>query len=338
MITPQTNTTLEEIAERLLKCERICVCGHSNPDGDCLGSTLGLVWALSALGKDAVALTADDSRIDKSMDFLPGSSKAISADDYLNGDYSPIDAFVCVDVPSEARMGESATAIKNTASLTITIDHHPFPERMSELSYTDPEATSTTLLIWELTKHLGITIDSPKVSDLATCIYTGLLTDSGRFINQNTTVNSFEYAAELVKYGANPSQIANNIFQSRSIASLKLDCITIKNIEFVKSTNGEDCALSHIDYADMQKLSATDDDAENTITLLRSLDGVNVACMLKGRADCVRGSIRAKDDTDVAAFAREFGGGGHRAAAGFTLKCDMAEALSLVKTHLQNLS
>lgn len=337
MVTPQTNTTLEAIAEALLAQRTLCVCGHVHPDGDCLGSTLGLVWVLRSLGKDATPLLAEDSVLDESMAFLPLAQDAVSALSYAATDPDPVDVFVCVDVPNEERLGEVASSIKDRAAITITIDHHAVPEAMSELSYTDPDITSTTMLVWELAKHLGMDPERDDLTDLATCVYTGLCTDSGRFSNQNTDALAFGCARELVEAGADPAEIARHLFQERTLASMKLDGLAISHARLFESDHGTRCAISYISSDDMRDAEATDDDAENTVSILRALKDTDVVCMLKERDGSIRGSFRAKDDSDVASLANRLGGGGHRAAAGFTLSCSLPEALALVTEQMATL-
>lgn len=335
MVTPQTNTTLQGIAELILKNSSFCVCGHVHPDGDCLGSTLGVFWILRHLGKQALPLIAENATLDPAMSFLPNSEKIINANTALEKGSGPFDVFISVDVPNESRLGESATAIKSQAKHSITIDHHAVNQAMSELSYTDPDVTSTTMLIWELAKCFNLLEAGHDISPLATCIYTGLLTDSGCFINQNTNIGTFNCASELVRYGANPSKIANHIYQSRTLASMKLDAKTIENAKFITSVSGKHCAYSFITLDDMVECSATDDDTENTVTCLRSIGGISVVCMLKERDGIIRGSFRAKDDTDVSILANKFGGGGHKGAAGFNLECTMPEALQIIDDCLK---
>lgn len=326
-VTPQTNATLEEIAAELMKHGSFAICGHVNPDGDCIGSTLGLANALRSVGKEVHPLVADDDPVSPSFSFMPGFDSLIPASEFHEG----FDVFVMVDAPNAQRIGEAAEAVKQRAKLTITIDHHAVPERQSQLSYTDPDSASTTLLIWEIAKMLGISEGSEGLRCVAECCYAGLLTDTGRFMHQNANYDAFAGATEMVACGIPTGSIATHLFQERTMASVQLDSLAISHMRLVGKG---DVALSWISIADMEGLGATKDDAENAIAPIRSIGGVDVACLLKEREGCVRGSLRAKNDVDVAAIAREFGGGGHRAAAGFTLECSLDEAISVMEQRL----
>lgn len=327
-MTPQSNATLAEIADALASHDDFAVCGHINPDGDCLGSQLALACALRKLGKHVTCLLADTSAVEPGMAFLPGAGSMVAADDY----HEVPQVFVAVDVPTPDRLGEAARKLHAQAALTITIDHHGVPERMSDLSYTDADAPSTTMLIWEVAGHLlGA---QGRDASIATCAYTGLMTDTGGFRYQNATVGSFAAASEMVAAGADPSAIARNVFQSRRLASVELEGRAIEHLRMLDEGR---VALSWISQLDMEACEAQKADAEPLVDVLRSIAGVRVACMLREQKDVVRGSLRAKDDTDVSAIAREFNGGGHVAAAGLTIEAPLDEAVRIMEARLGSL-
>lgn len=321
-ITPQTNTTLEAIAEALLAHDDFCICGHVSPDGDCLGSQLALAAALRKAGKRVSCLLARQEPIDVAFSFLPGADELVPAADFEG----PCETFVAVDVPTPARLGDAA-AVQERAAFTITIDHHAVDEAMSDLSYTDPDAASTTMLVWRTIEAMGVGIDAA----IATCTYTGLMTDTGSFQHQNADAEAFELGARMVAAGADPAAIAQQVCQNRSVASLELQRLAIERMRLLDEGA---IVLSWIRRADMEELGAVKSDAEPLIDVLRSLRGVRIACILREQEDEVRGSFRSKDGTDVAAIAREFDGGGHKAAAGFTLHCSLEEAVERVAARV----
>lgn len=314
MITPQTNATLSQIAQELLARESFVVCGHVSPDGDCIGSQLALASALESLGKRVTCVLASPDPADSMFHFLPGMDKMVHAASVED----TFDAFVAVDVPSLDRMGDGAR-LHERAAFTVTIDHHASPAAVSTLNYIDPDAPSTTMLVWELAEHLG----APRTVALATCAYTGLMTDTGRFQYQNATAGAFSAAAQMVAAGADAAAISREVYQHRSYASVLLEGRAIERLCLL--CDGQ-AAVSWLSQSDFAECDARKSDAEPLVDLLRSLSGVRVACMLREQDGCVRGSFRAKDDTDVAALAREFGGGGHAAAAGFTVEGGLSQA------------
>lgn len=322
-LTPQTNASLAEIAEVLKNRDDFIVCGHVSPDGDCLGSQLALAAALRALNKRVTCVLAKDEPIDERLNFLPGTEALVPAASFVG----VASTFVTVDAPTRDRIGEEAAALRDACEVGITIDHHAVDTTMSDFVYVDPDAASTTSLVWQVAGLLDI----DRTGDVALCCYTGLVTDTGRFQYQNTDAAAMRVAAEMVDAGADPASVSRCIFQNRSLPSVRLESVAVGRMRF--GAEGT-YALSWIDRADFDATEAVKADAEPIIDALRSVTGVRVACMLREQGDVVRGSLRAKDDTDVAAIARAFSGGGHKAAAGFTLRCGLCEAVDVVDATL----
>ena len=195
-VTPQTNTTLEAMAERMKGCDDFVLCGHVNPDGDCLGSQLALMHALHAIGKRATCLLVERDSVDLGLRFLPGVDDMVAACDF-DGQAA---TFVACDVPTVARLG-AAGDIRSRARMRFTVDHHAADVSMSECNYVDPDAPACGMIAWELVKLLTGG-DIPAAS--AMCCYTALMTDTGRFQYQNTTPAALRAACEMVEAGADP--------------------------------------------------------------------------------------------------------------------------------------
>ena len=319
--TPQSNCTLEQMAALLADCDDFVICGHVSPDGDCLGSQLALMCALRRLGKRANVVLVKEDAVDGNLcATLPFVDELVPASQYAGA----CKTFVGVDVPTRERIGEAACGLLDASEVSFTIDHHAVDTTMCEHVYVDPDAASTTLLIWELASYLGVS----REGEFATCCYTGLVTDTGRFQFQNTDERAFCFAAEMVACGAKPAEISRQIFQNRTLASVKLEGVAISRMELDLESG---VAITRLGLSDFEACCAVKSDAEPIIDVLRSVAGVRAACVLREQEDCIRGSLRAKDETDVSAVAREFGGGGHVAAAGFTLHCGMEEAFNKVK-------
>ena len=317
--TPQTNATLAEIAEVLRTGDDFVICGHVSPDGDCLGSQLALHHALLALGKRSQCVLARDEPVEASLGFLPGIGDLVFAGAYDG----PCGVFVGVDAPSRERIGEHASSIHDRCGVSVTVDHHASETTMCDYVYVDPDSASASILVWELAKLL---VGKPSYES-ALCAYTGLVTDTGGFRYQNTNSVALNAAAELLEYGIDPSFVASETLMSRTLASLKLEERVIGRMQFVADGAG---VLSWVCRDDLQELGAQKSDTEPLVNVLRSVRGVRVACMLREQDGSVRGSLRSKDDTDVAALARELGGGGHKAAAGLTLDMQLDEAVALM--------
>lgn len=323
-VTPQTNCTLQALAARMAELDDFVICGHVSPDGDCLGSQLGLAAALEQLGKRVSCVLVKDEPIEANLGrVLPGSDDLLFAGNFSGN----VGAFVGVDVPTRERIGEYAAALLDRAEFSFTIDHHAVDETMCDMVYVDPDAASTTMLIWELAGYLGV----ERHGAVADCCYTGLVTDTGRFQYQNTDKTAMVLASEMVGEGADPAAVSREVFQNRTYASMQLEATAVLRVEFGPQRR---FALGYLTREDFERFGAQKSDAEPVINALRCIEGVNVACMLREQEDCVRGSLRAKDDVDVSAIARNFGGGGHVAAAGFTMHCSLDQAREQVREAL----
>lgn len=322
-VTPQTNSTIAEIASVIREGDDFVLCGHVSPDGDCLGSQLSLFHALSALGKHATCVLVHDEPTPLELSFLPGIGDMVPAASFTG----TCSVFIGLDVPTRKRIGEPACKLLDGASVSITIDHHAVDSTMCDYVYVDPDAASASMLVWELVKEL---VDKPPLES-ALCAYAGIVTDTGGFRFQNSDVAAFSSAAELVAYGVNAAEVAAQVYQNRTVASLELEALIINRMTLLGDGRA---AISWVSADDFTRLGAIKADAEPLINVVRSVSGVTVACVLRGQDDHVRGSLRSKDETDVSLLAQELGGGGHKAAAGFTLNMTLDEAVPFVSEKL----
>lgn len=324
-VTPQTNIDIEGIACFLKERQTFCIAGHVNPDGDCVGSALALATALKSMGKVCFLLIDADSSIGDDLSFLPGVSGFIPASSF----HGSCDAFIAVDVPNRSRLGQSCAKVMEETSSTLTIDHHASDERMTQFAYVDPESPSTTCIVWKIASILANGLPSVEV---ATCAYTGLCTDTGRFMFQNVNSEAFALASQMVDAGADVPFVSKMLYQQDSLASILARALVSSSMDIL--CDGK-AALGHIGIEEAQMIGAKPADLDSCIDVLRCLKGVSIACMLKEGEKGIRGSLRAKDETDVSELARELGGGGHRAAAGFMLEMPLPQAIPFMKSKIE---
>lgn len=298
------------------------VCGHRSPDGDCMGSALGMTHLLHAMGKHAQPIYVSTEMLDEPFLHMPGADCLIPA-----SQAGPSPSFIMVDASDKGRLGDDAEALFEAASFTAVIDHHEADACIADICHIDSDAPSATCLVWELARAAGLAQDA----DLAACCYTGLMTDTGRFQYQNADERAFRLAAEMVATGIDVSRIAQDFYQSKTLASCQLESLVVERLELLAHDR---IAFSWVCEDDLHRFEGTWADCEGLIDVLRSLRMVDIACVLKDHGSEVRGSLRSKDGTDVATIARGFGGGGHAAAAGFTLTCPLPEAIAQVKDVL----
>lgn len=318
----------DEIAALIEGAASVAVCAHTNPDGDALGSGLALASIIRKAwpGKRVTNLLADPDPVPRLYAFLPGADSFVNADDY---DESP-DLFIMVDLPHPSRINEAQSVLARSAHVAV-IDHHPSSEPVGDVFLSRPEAAAAGVIVAEFALSLGLELDE----GLATCLLTAIVTDTGRFQYQNADAEAFEVASLLVDSGADPSVISLNVYQSFRVEFLHLKAIVMGRI--ATFDHGR-IAYSYATRADLERTGAHPDECDGLIDVVRSVEGSEVALFLKEAADgSVRGNLRSKADWDISGVARELGGGGHKAAAGFTAKGSVDEVLSLALPKLHAL-
>ncbi|MBE0476833.1 MAG: DHH family phosphoesterase [Coriobacteriia bacterium] len=295
-------------AAALLRGAPSVVCAsHVRPDGDAVGSVLALVHALRETRTAAVPTLADERPAPATYAFLPGFEGYIPA-----ADLDPPAVFVSLDAPNLDRLGV-AERLAAGADARLVIDHHPDNRRFGTVNLVDADAPASACIVWRLLPHLGV---KPN-PDIATCLYTALLTDTGRFAYGNTTPAAFRAAAEMLEIGVDAAWVARNVYESRSPGALT---ITGRALDRLTVTNRGHVAYSWIDDRDFSETGALPEETEHLVDMLRMLGGVDVVVFVRDRGGELRVNLRAKRGFDVGSVARTFGGGGHTAAAGLTYR------------------
>ena len=297
--------TLKQAAQKLKAANKILITSHVQPDGDAIGSTLATMQMLRAIGKSAQIFIDDDVR--KNLHVLPHFEeiRRPAADEKFDADL-----LLILDTSPE-RIGNVA---KMTDAPVLNIDHHVTNKNDAGDLYVEPEAAATCEIIFKLAAELGATI----TPEIATCLYTGIATDTGFFQFSNTRAQTLHTAAELVACGVKPNLISEQM--ERRTAEEVLNMRTALNS--LKFFYGGKVAGMFLDLATMKNCDST----EGFIDLIRVIDGVDVAFMISEREEKVcRVSLRSKG-VDVSKIANKLGGGGHIRAAGCTLYMTLAEA------------
>jgi phosphoesterase RecJ-like protein len=315
----------EEVLAELRAARSVSICGHINPDGDCLGSNLALAALARALGLRATSLLAQPRPAPQLYAFLDGYDFTPAAQ-YAR---TP-DLFVMIDAPNLARIGDGAEVFRR-ARRTVVIDHHPGYAGEADLYFGDAHAPAAGSLVWQLIEASGV---HPTVQ-MAECCYVAVMTDTGRFSFQNTDAEVFEQAARMIHHGARPTYLSQKVYENKPVGSVRLESRLVERMRF--ACDGA-VVYSWITEQDFRELNVSRDDTEGLPTILRSVSGVQVAALLREEEGVVRVNLRSRDGHDVGAFARDFGGGGHRAAAGLTLHMSLDAALRSFIRELARLS
>jgi phosphoesterase RecJ-like protein len=318
------DVSLEEVARVLaVPGERFVVVAHHNPDGDAVGSMLGLARALRAAGADVVMAHPDAEPVPSDLAFLLSDGESIARE--LPADLAER-ILVAVDCASAERLWDQP--VHEGARLVVNVDHHQDNTRFGDLNLIEPDASSTAEVILGIVEGAGW----PLTRDVAEPLYVGLVTDTGRFGYSNTGARAHRVAATLIEAGADPSELSRRLY-----AEWPLDRLLLmgRALERSRSMAGGRMLASVLTQEDFD--AAGGDDTEGIVEVMRGVRGVQAAALVReaGPAGSYRVSLRASDpEVDVAQIAGEEGGGGHRAAAGFSTRRSPEDLLAWLESRI----
>lgn len=297
--------SLSGIARALTDCRQVILCGHVMPDGDCLGSVAALGLALEARQK-RVTLASPDPLPDI-YDFLPGAERFRIGEAGLDGDY---DLFVALDCSVPARLG-ALRALLDRPVTVVSIDHHAGGDPdFARHFYVDPQAAATGEIIFDLLQSMQI----PVTPDIAACLYTAIVTDTGSFRYQNTTPATHRRAAALIEQGADAPRLNTLLFSRKPLLHLRLLQAALATLNL---SAGGRLAWMHITMDMMESLGAREEHTDGLIDYIRSIRGVEVAVIFRETSPGqFKIGFRSKERVDVNKLAALFGGGGHVRASG----------------------
>jgi phosphoesterase RecJ-like protein len=311
---------LAQVLQQIQQRRHFLVTSHARPDGDAIGSTLALAQILRKMGKNAAVMLADP--VPMLYHPLPGS-EAIVHSSQVSGDYDAVIILECDSVQRTRLRG-----LEN--QFLINIDHHVSSRPFANINWIDPSAVATAELIFRLAQAAQVKI----TPEIATCLYTAVLTDTGAFCYAPTNACTFELAKFLVEHGADPGKIAQSVYFSSPMSKMCLLGAALSRLE-------RDGAITWMSVTrhDMERFGALDEDCEGLVNYALSISGVEVAIFFREVAqERIRVSIRSKGAVNVAEIAQKFGGGGHECAGGFSTEGPVEEAAKRVLAELRGKS
>ena len=286
------------------------VTSHISPDGDNIGSTLSMYYALNKLGKNVFYVLDDNPPLN--LRFLLKDIKVLRSEEFKLEDYS----IIALDCGDKKRICLSDEIINNSKKL-ICIDHHASNDHYGDFNYIDIDASSTCELVYNFLKRFS-EVNNLNIIDekIATCLYTGLVTDTGNFAYANTHPSSFEMAKDLLLTGAKKEEIIQNVFQSNPYNYYKLLGEALNTLEIVDNK-----VSSIMITKEMLKRNVISfNDVDGITSYTRDIEGVEVGILLKEKKENeVKVSLRSKSYVNVSEIAKTFNGGGHIRAAGCTI-------------------
>ena len=294
---------LERIREAILVRQRFLITSHARPDGDSIGSQLAMAFALDALGKSVRIVNADPGP--EHYQEFPGTDRievapAVNAPD--------VDAVIVMECSDLGRAGVAGLQ----GQFVINIDHHVGNRMYGALNWHDESAAACGEMVFDLIAALGV----PLTEEIATHVYLAILTDTGSFHHSNITPRTFDICRQCVEAGVNPAIMARRVFDSNSFGKLKLIGALLDDMELVDHGR---LAVLHLDDGMLERCGCTTNDTEGLINLPLTAREIQAVVFFKTDSDGeLRVSMRSKYDVDVRSVASQYGGGGHKNAAGFT--------------------
>lgn len=316
----------QEVADLLRSKRRFLIATHEGPDGDALGSLLGMHHLLRALGKDSVMFVA-------AREFpLPVEYRFLSLEEVFHEPPVDIADRVMIFVDCGNRDRASSLILGQDVEHTVNIDHHHDNTFFADLNLVEPEASCTAEIIYGLAKLLEVEI----TPEMASALYVGIVTDTGKFMYNNTAAETHRIVADLIDAGIDVDDIYRRLYESVPVEKLRLVARALNKIELACNDR---LAMAYVTEADYAETGADEGMTEGIIDHLRSIDGTMVAVLVRDVGDRRRAarkvSLRSTGgEIDVSAIARSHGGGGHMRAAGFSTDLEFAELTEMLCADL----
>ena len=322
-------TGQDEVVAELRGAEKLLLTTHENPDGDALGSLLAMHWILEQLGKDSLMfLSPDEFPLPWEYRHWTFNSNLVGAppEDFAERTIVFLDCGNIDRMPVDFLQAEGLNI--------INIDHHHDNTRFGTVNLVVPDASCTAEIVWHIAKQLGAEI-TPGIAE---AMYTGLVTDTGKFMYENTTPEAHRMAAELIDAGVEPHEVYRRLYEDLPFHRLQLLQRALSSIE--RHDDGA-ITISHLVKDDYEQTGAQENDSEGVVDHLRAVEGTAVAVFVRellsdDRNGMRKVSLRATDGrVDVSRIAREFGGGGHPQAAGFATPLPYPEVVEKLRGHVR---
>jgi phosphoesterase RecJ-like protein len=308
---------LDEVLNQIGRRQRFILTSHARPDGDAVGSALACCQILRSMGKQADVVLSDG---------VPGLYRPLPYADsvLLKTEEAPeAEAVIILECDGIARTRLSGLE----KHFLISIDHHATAQPFADVNWIDQSACATAEMIFKLAREAGVTI-TPEV---ATCLYTAVLTDTGAFCFNGTTERTFALAQDLVRCGADPAKIAQHVYFSTPLSKMRLLGAALTSLHRDGSL-----AWMHVAHKSMELCESQEEDCEGLVNYALAIEGIEVALFFREQPDGrFRVSLRSKGAVNVAAVAASFGGGGHECASGCAIEGPLSVATERMAAQLR---
>jgi bifunctional oligoribonuclease and PAP phosphatase NrnA len=320
---------LKAFSQLMSSPKKVVIVTHFKPDADALGSSLGLAGYLIKKGHFVDVITPSD--YPDFLTWMPGKERVTSLskdskqpEEKAQQLIAKAEVIFCLDFSSLKRINELGDMVRISPAKKVMIDHHLEPEKFADFEKWDVRSASTAQMIFELIAELG---DKNLIdTDIANCLYAGLMTDTGGFRHNNTTQKEFLAASELVNLGASPSEVAKKIYDNNSLERLRLTGYALSQKLIVLPDYST--AYITLTWEELRQFGSQTGDTEGLVNYGLSIKGIKMAVLMYDRKEEIKLSFRSLSDFDVNAFARKhFEGGGHKNASGGQSKLSLEDTL-----------
>jgi phosphoesterase RecJ-like protein len=319
---------VQSILAAIRSAESVLVSSHARPDGDAIGSMLACGMMLQQLGKQTRLVLSD--RVPLLYRWLP-CAEIIEHAEFVRDHYDLVILLECDGLERARLQGLEGPLAEGRV---VNIDHHASGRPFAAINWIEPQASAVAEMVFDLAVAAGVRL----APEMATCLYTAVMTDTGSFCYEGTNARTLTLATELVHLGATPAQIAQRVYFSNPLSKIVLLGAALSTLRTGVTNHGARIAWLWVTQEDMQRSQAAEEDCEGIVNYAIAIAGVQVAVLLRELPDQrVRLSIRSKGAVNVAAVAEAFGGGGHANASGCTLAGPLAVATENILERLRTL-
>ncbi|MFN0117731.1 MAG: DHH family phosphoesterase [Elusimicrobiota bacterium] len=325
-IPPTDKKILDQIVAVLKNGKTFCLSGHQNPDGDVIGSELAMYSLLKRLGADKQIDICNSGPLPRSLAFLSNSDLVKNVETV----FQKYDVLIVFECSGADRMG-NIIDFKTQVGTVINLDHHLHNPNFGHINLVEPKTSSTSELIYKIFDHLGMGLTPEE----ATCLYTGMVLDTGWFRYGNTNEQTHHIASQLLKAGVQVADLAERVYLSKSTAALELLAWSLSHMNLYFDNK---VAILRVPQEIFKKIGATGDDLEDLVNYGLQIDSVCASALIKEKGpNIVKVSLRSKDRYDINQVARVFNGGGHKNASGCTLDMSIEQAEKCLVEHLEKI-
>ncbi|MFL0249849.1 bifunctional oligoribonuclease/PAP phosphatase NrnA [Clostridium neuense] len=316
---------VSDIIDKIKSSKKIAITFHVSPDGDSIGASLGFLYGLRTIKEDVSILCKE--KLPEAFSFLPNASEITGENAAISQDTDLLITLDCGDI-ERLNYEKDDESFKNRDYFVINIDHHLTNKSFGDINYVDTKASSVGEIVYCILKEMHVNINQ----EIAACLYTSILTDTGSFRHSNTTSATHSIAGELISTGIDFSEIHRRIFDNKKFEALKLQALVLNGMYL--TCNKRLCVMK-VTKAMIDETGADETDTGDLVSIGLKVDTAEVCVLLKEKDNVVKLSLRSKSNVDVRKIAEKFDGGGHTKAAGLAMEKSIKEAEEIIVSEIE---